>query len=107
MGNPNSPHTPLFLLPGIYLLNNTFMEERTYTLITGGTSGIGYEPAKIFACNGHNLILVARDANKLNQTSRQLKSLSVDVITMSKDLFIKQSPFEVYDALMRGDDMII
>ena len=35
--------------------------SKTYTLITGGTSGIGYELAKIFAKNGHNLILVSRD----------------------------------------------
>ena len=35
--------------------------EKTYTLITGGTSGIGYELAKIFAAKGHNIILVARE----------------------------------------------
>jgi uncharacterized protein len=73
------------------------MEERTYTLITGGTKGIGYELAKIFAYNGHNLILVARDENNLNQTARELKALGVEVITISKDLFIKESPFELYD----------
>jgi short-subunit dehydrogenase len=73
------------------------MEERTYTLITGGTKGIGYELAKIFAYNGHNLILVARDENNLNQTARELKALGVEVITISKDLFIKESPFELFD----------
>lgn len=75
------------------------MEERTYTLITGGTSGIGYELAKIFAANGHNLIIVARDKDELNITATEFKTLGVDVITVQKDLFIKESPFELYDDL--------
>ena len=85
-------------LPGIYLLKNIFMETNVnYTLITGGTSGIGYELAKVFANNGHNLIIVARDENNLAQTARELKPLGVDVITISKDLFLRDSPFELYD----------
>lgn len=75
------------------------MEQKYYTLITGGTSGIGYELAKIFAYNGHNLIIVARDENALNVTASEFKALGVDVITMSKDLFLKDSPFEVYDEI--------
>jgi short-subunit dehydrogenase len=70
---------------------------KTYTLITGGTSGIGFELAKVFANNGHNLIIVARDENHLTQTARELKPLGVEVITLSKDLFAKESPFELYD----------
>ena len=73
------------------------MEERTYTLITGGTSGIGFELAKIFAYNGHNLIIVARNENELNVTAREFRAIGVDVITMAKDLFIKECAFEVYD----------
>ncbi|OQP56137.1 SDR family NAD(P)-dependent oxidoreductase [Niastella populi] len=75
------------------------MEERTYALITGGTKGIGYELAKVFAYHGHHLILVARDENKLQQTARELQALGVDVITISKDLFLKESPFELFDEI--------
>ena len=33
-------------------------------LITGASSGIGYELAKIYAKNGHNLVVVARNKKK-------------------------------------------
>ena len=75
------------------------METKTYALITGGTSGIGYELAKIFANNGHNLILVARDEADLTITRNELLELGVDVQMISKDLFDKQAPFELYEEI--------
>ena len=41
--------------------------SKKYTLITGGTEGIWFEFAKIYGKNNENLILVARDENKLNE----------------------------------------
>jgi short-subunit dehydrogenase len=75
------------------------METKTYALITGGTSGIGYELAKVFATKGHNLILVARDEADLTITRNELLELGVDVRIIPKDLFDKQSPFELYDEI--------
>ena len=75
------------------------MDTKTYALITGGTSGIGYELAKIFATNGHNLILVSRDEADLTITRNELLELGVDVQIISKDLFDKQAPFELYDEI--------
>ena len=66
--------------------------NKTYTLITGGTSGIGYELAKIFANNGHNLILVSRDEADLTITRNELLELGVEVLIISKDLFDRQTP---------------
>ncbi|MCG0314274.1 MAG: SDR family NAD(P)-dependent oxidoreductase, partial [Calditerricola sp.] len=34
-------------------------------LITGASSGIGYELAKLFARDGHDVVLVARSEEKL------------------------------------------
>ena len=45
-----------------------------YALITGATSGIGYELAKLFAQDGFNLILVARNEDRLQQVTDELKS---------------------------------
>lgn len=69
----------------------------SYTLITGGTSGIGFELAKVFAEQGHNLILVARDEQELAKTSQQLSTTGVDIISISKDLFDQNAAFDLYD----------
>ena len=60
-----------------------------YTLITGATSGIGYELAKLFAQDGHNLIIVARSEDGLDDTAVELsQQFGIDVVKISKDLFI-------------------
>lgn len=82
--------------------------NKTYTLITGGTSGIGHELARVFAENGHNLILVSRDEADLTITRNELLQPGVDVVIISKDLFEKQSPFELYnDICEKGYDVDI
>jgi len=55
-----------------------------YTLITGASSGIGLEFAKVFAENGKNLVLVARSEKKLTDLKNELEkkhSIQVHVIT--------------------------
>lgn len=49
-------------------------------LISGASSGIGLELARIFARNGHNLVLVARSEDKLNQLAAELNNVEVRVI---------------------------
>jgi len=48
----------------------------TTTLITGPTSGIGYELAKLCANNQHNLVLVGRDPDKLAVVAQELKKIA-------------------------------
>jgi uncharacterized protein len=45
-----------------------------YALITGASMGIGAEIARVFAENGHNLVLVARSSDKLERLARHLHS---------------------------------
>lgn len=69
-----------------------------YVLITGGTQGIGYELAKLFAEDGHNLILVARTQSDLEQRAAELsQQYGVQVVPVAKDLFEPNAPFELYD----------
>lgn len=60
--------------------------EIRYTLITGASTGIGYELAKLFAKDRHNLILVARDEGKLETAKNELSKCNVEVKILSLDL---------------------
>lgn len=72
--------------------------EKKYALVTGATSGIGYELAKVFAQNGYNLIIVARSSDELQNKSEEISSqYSVEVISLAKDLFNANAAFELYE----------
>ena len=56
-------------------------------LITGATGGIGRELAALFAHDGHDLILTARDESRLDRLAAQLRErFGVDVATVAVDL---------------------
>jgi short-subunit dehydrogenase len=71
-------------------------QQKKYALITGATSGIGLELAKLFAADQYNLIIVARSEQELNQAANTLKQNDIDVVSISKDLFKREAPFELY-----------
>ncbi len=72
--------------------------QKGYALITGATSGIGYELAKVFAQNGYNLIIVARSLNELQNKSDEISSqYNVEVIPIAKDLFNANAAEELYE----------
>lgn len=56
-------------------------------LITGASSGIGYEMAKLLACKGHDLILTARRKDKLEMLRTELEAkYSNNVYVFTADL---------------------
>jgi len=63
------------------------MPDRKTALITGASFGIGLELARIFAREGHNLVLVARTADKLRQVASELeKAHSTRSLILAADL---------------------
>ena len=68
------------------------------TLITGASSGLGKELAKLYAKDGNNLILIARNLTKLNELKIEIENtynVSCDVITA--DLSKKDDWEKVYN----------
>lgn len=73
-------------------------EHGSYALITGATSGIGYELAKIFAQNGHNIIAVSRTEADLQNVAAELRQqYNVTVEIIAKDLFGETAARELYN----------
>jgi short-subunit dehydrogenase len=70
-----------------------------FAFITGASSGIGYELAKLFANDGFNLIIVGRDEVKLKRAAVVLEEQGVEVITITADLFEPNAAFELYEQI--------
>jgi uncharacterized protein len=79
-------------------------EKRHYAVVTGGTSGIGYELARLLAKDEYNLVLIARDEEQLLYVSHELmREFGINVIAISRDLFDPENAFKVYrEVIDRG-----
>jgi short-subunit dehydrogenase len=66
-------------------------------LITGASSGIGLELAREFAAHGHDLVLVARSASRLEDIAAELKRAhAVDARVLVKDLSLPTAAEDVH-----------
>ncbi len=66
-------------------------------LITGATSGIGLELAKLFAYDNYNMVLVARDEERLIDISTELQEMGAGRITIiTKDLCVPNAGAEIH-----------
>ena len=79
------------------------MHNRTPTaLITGASGGIGYELAKLFANDHHNLLLVARSGPKLTQFAEELeRQFGISAKPVALDLAASAAPQFLFDQLQR------
>ena len=48
--------------------------QDSHALVTGASSGIGYELAKLFAKDGKDIVVIARSQDKLEELKRALES---------------------------------
>lgn len=60
--------------------------NKQYVLITGASSGIGYELAKLYARSGQNLILIARNIDRLKKVESELSKYNVEIKILSLDI---------------------
>ena len=74
-----------------------------YTVITGASSGIGYETALAFAERGKNLILAARREEKLEELKGKItkKNHNLDVIIKPIDLAVEENVHAFYESLKK------
>lgn len=71
-------------------------------LITGASSGIGYEMARVLAAKGFDLVLVARRIEKLEVMKKEFeKDHNINVYPIQKDLSTVTQALELYEEIKR------
>ena len=74
-------------------------------LITGASSGIGKDMARVMAKKADELVLVARNVNKLEEIKKELeKDAKIEII--SKDLSIEENCKEIHNQVQNVDILI-
>ncbi len=77
-------------------------DERQTVLVTGASAGIGEELARVFAKNGHNVVLVARSKDKLTALARELREThGVTATVIAMDLAGPEAAGKLEAALER------
>ena len=65
-------------------------DRKPLAVITGGSSGIGLELARIFARDGHDLVIGGQDEAKLSEAAAQLREEGAEVVTIAADLSLPE-----------------
>lgn len=93
----NDIHTPF-----LYNMKKKGVFLMEYVLITGGTGGIGYELARVFAGNGFGVLITGSDRKRLFQAEKQLQlEFQVPVDAYEKDLSKVGAAQELYREVLQ------
>jgi short-subunit dehydrogenase len=80
-----------------YNMQSTSKNNEQYALVTGATSGFGFEFSKLLALHGYNLILVARSLDKLREVADIItENYRVKIVLLAKDLFNPEAAKDIY-----------
>ena len=73
-------------------------------LITGASSGIGLELARIFAREGYRVVLIARNQKRLEQIAQELRPAEAQAIAI--DLSLPDAPEEIFRTVPKVDVLV-
>ncbi|MCA9052762.1 MAG: SDR family oxidoreductase, partial [Planctomycetaceae bacterium] len=86
------------ILPFSNLIPAEHRVAQETALITGPSSGLGMDLARLFAADGSNLILVSRNADKLEALATELRAgHGINVHVIPRDLSVPGSSRELFD----------
>lgn len=75
-------------------------------LITGASSGIGRDMARTLSKKGYDLVLVARDGQKLEKVKKELERNNVNIETIVTDLSIEENCIDIHKKVKNVDILI-
>src|SRR3954451_18446751 len=75
--------------------------ERPLAVVTGASSGIGFELACEFADNGFDLVMAAED-EELQDATSELRSRGATVMPLQLDLAEPRNVVELYESVRAG-----
>jgi len=76
-------------------------------LITGASSGLGVEFAKLFAQDGYDLVLIARREERLEKLAQELhQNFGIKSHIITKDLSNPRAPEEIFEELNQQSVLI-
>jgi len=73
-------------------------ERRPFAVVTGASSGIGFELAKVFAEEGFDLLITAEDV-EIEQAQRELNQLTASVECTRLDLSREEEVARLYERI--------
>jgi short-subunit dehydrogenase len=76
-------------------------ERKQLAVVTGASSGIGYELAKVFGEEGYDLLIAAEDG-ELTQAQEQLKATGANVEAHRVDLAREEGVVELYSQIVNA-----
>lgn len=76
----------------------TSSSTKQFAVVTGASSGIGYELARQFAQNGFDLLITA-DGDGIHEAARELQSLGTDVQAVQVDLAAHDGVHQLQSAI--------
>lgn len=81
----------------------SFALQGSRVLVTGASSGIGEQLARVFAEQGSHLVLVARSGERLEQLAAELRRAhGIEIVCCSLDLMEPGAPSRLWTQLKEG-----